>query len=204
MAALGLSFSMWGLLIVSWLEIKPGPPALDHLWSSQQPTILKNRTILFLVQSLSSVWLLVTPWTEAHQASLSFTISESLLKLMSIESVMPSNHLNLCHSLLFLPSIFFFLKHISFNCQDYSRARVHFQSLLSGLHSSVAQPRPSFQFILEFAFSCPPYEASERGVALLNLQQSITIKSNRLADCGRPAQNAPSCFKPGGADRRVF
>ena len=48
----------------------------------------------------------MTPWTSAHQISLSFTTSQSLLKLISIESVMPSNHLNLCHSLLLLPSIF--------------------------------------------------------------------------------------------------
>ena len=48
----------------------------------------------------------VTPWTAAHQASLSFTITRSLLKLMSIKSVMPSNHLVLCHPLLLLPSIF--------------------------------------------------------------------------------------------------
>ena len=48
----------------------------------------------------------MTPWTAACQASLSFTISQSLLKLMFIESVMPSNHLILCHPLLFLPSIF--------------------------------------------------------------------------------------------------
>ena len=50
------------------------------------------------VQSLSHVWLFVTPWTAAHQASLSFTISQKLLKLMSIESVMPSNHLVLCRT----------------------------------------------------------------------------------------------------------
>ena len=56
------------------------------------------------VQSPSRVRLLVTPWTAAHQASLSFAVSQSLLKLMSIESVMPSNHLILCHPLL--PSIF--------------------------------------------------------------------------------------------------
>ena len=48
----------------------------------------------------------VTLWTATHQASLSFTISWSLLKLMSIELVMPSNHLILCHSLLLLPSVF--------------------------------------------------------------------------------------------------
>ena len=58
------------------------------------------------VQSLSCVWLFVTPWTTAHQASLSITNSQSLPKLMSIESVMPSNHLILCHPLLLLPSIF--------------------------------------------------------------------------------------------------
>ena len=59
-----------------------------------------------LVQFLSRVWLSVTPWTAAHQASLSITNSQSLPKLMSIELVMPSNHLTLCHPLLLLPSIF--------------------------------------------------------------------------------------------------
>ena len=54
------------------------------------------------VQSLSPVQLFATPWTAACQASLSITNSQSLLKLMSIESVMPSNHLILCHPLLFL------------------------------------------------------------------------------------------------------
>ena len=58
------------------------------------------------VQSLSRVRLFVTPWTAARQASLSFTNSWSLLKLTSIKSVMPSNHLILCRPLLFLPSIF--------------------------------------------------------------------------------------------------
>ena len=58
---------------------------------------------LVVVQLLSRVWLFETQWTDA---SLSFTISQSFLKLMSIESVMPSNHLILFRSLLFLPSIF--------------------------------------------------------------------------------------------------
>ena len=61
---------------------------------------------LVSVQLLSHVWLSVTPWTAAHQASLSFTIYQSLLKLMSIESVMPSIQLILCRPLLHLPSIF--------------------------------------------------------------------------------------------------
>ena len=55
---------------------------------------------------LSRVHLFVTPWTAAHQAFLSITISQNLLKLMSIKSVMPSNHLILCCPLLLLPSIF--------------------------------------------------------------------------------------------------
>ena len=61
---------------------------------------------LVVVQSLTCVQLFVTPWTAASQASLSFTISLSLLKLMFIESVMPSNHLILYHPLLLLPSVF--------------------------------------------------------------------------------------------------
>ena len=59
-----------------------------------------------VVQSLSRVRFFATPWTAAHQASLSITISRNLLKLMSIELVMPSNHLNLCRTLLLLPPIF--------------------------------------------------------------------------------------------------
>ena len=58
------------------------------------------------IQSLSRVWLFVTPWPAAHQASLSITNSRSLLKLMSVEPVMPSNHLILCRPLLLPPSIF--------------------------------------------------------------------------------------------------
>ena len=58
------------------------------------------------VQSLSCVPLFATPWTAACQASLSITNSRSLLKLMSIESVMPSNYLILCHPFFLLPSIF--------------------------------------------------------------------------------------------------
>ena len=61
---------------------------------------------IVFIQSLSCVRLFVTPWTTACQASLSFTISQSLLKLRSIDSAMPSNHLILCHPLLLLPSIF--------------------------------------------------------------------------------------------------
>ena len=70
----------------------PGKPSLMFQFSS--------------VQSLNRVRLFATPWTAARQASLSITNSQSLLKLLSIESVMPSNHLILCYPFLLLPSIF--------------------------------------------------------------------------------------------------
>ena len=57
---------------------------------------IRYQGIVVVVQSLSHIQLFATPWTATHQASLSFAISQSLLKLMSIESVMPSNHLILC------------------------------------------------------------------------------------------------------------
>ena len=70
--------------------------------------IVIHRCISFItvVQSLSLVQLFSIPWTAAHQASLSFTVSQSLFKLMSIESMMPSRHLILCCPLLLLSSIF--------------------------------------------------------------------------------------------------
>ena len=81
---------------VSWSPLLGRTPVrLDH----GSPSVS-------LVQLLSLLWLFVTPWTAACQASLSITNSQSLLKLMSIKSVMPSNHLILCHPLLLLPSIF--------------------------------------------------------------------------------------------------
>ena len=62
--------------------------------------------LLLFFQSLSHFWIYATPWTAAPQASLSFTISQSVLELMSIESVMPSKHLILCRPLLLLPPSF--------------------------------------------------------------------------------------------------
>ena len=80
---------------------------------SERPQILRVHLTQFYVmcifvvaQSLSRVRLFATPWTAAHQASLSITNSQSLLKLMSLESVMPSSHLILFRPLLLLPSIF--------------------------------------------------------------------------------------------------
>ena len=72
----------------------------------QEWTFLDMLSVSVSAQSLSHVRLFVTPWTAARQASLSFTNSRSLLKLMSINYMMPSNHLIFCHPLVLLPSIF--------------------------------------------------------------------------------------------------
>ena len=63
-------------------------------------------SLIVVVQSLSCVWLFLTPWTAAHQASQFVIVSQDLLKYMSIESVILSNHFILCHPLLLLPSVF--------------------------------------------------------------------------------------------------
>ena len=82
-------------------------------WSAAIHGVAKSRTWLsdwtelaVVLQSLSCVQLFVNPWTAASQASLSFTISWSLVRFMSVESVMPSSYVTLCCPLLLLPSIF--------------------------------------------------------------------------------------------------
>ena len=86
--------------------------AIIYTWTSKKATIedwiVLNPAHCYLcvVQSLSRVWPFATPWTAACQDSMFFTISWSLLKLISIESMIPSNHLILCCTLLLLPSIF--------------------------------------------------------------------------------------------------
>ena len=98
---------------IHWTIYLAGAPCRVCLFSQYQgPTIIRSATryslglvVVVIVQSLGRVRHSSTPWTAARQASLSFNISWSLLKLTSIESVMPSNHLVLCRSLLLLPSI---------------------------------------------------------------------------------------------------
>ena len=87
--------------------LKPGilTAYRDHCWILKLPLPLGRQLSFVIVQSLICVQLFATSWTEARQASLSFTISRRLLKLMSIESVMPSNHLILFRPLLLLTSI---------------------------------------------------------------------------------------------------
>ena len=83
---------------------------ISFIWKSSSVCLFLqvcfHKIIVQSVQLLSCVWLFVTPWTAAHQASLSITNAQGLLKLMSIESVMPSNRLILCSPLLLPPSIF--------------------------------------------------------------------------------------------------
>ena len=88
---------------------RPNPRARESPWNgllSEGPSKVSHSKVVFAVQLFSRILLCATPYTAAQQASLSFTIFRSLLKLMSIESVMPSNHFILCHPLLLLPSIF--------------------------------------------------------------------------------------------------
>ena len=110
--------SVWKntLLLKCYLKLVVDTFKSKIVWSLNAETIRNTITgphlphpphkWLFVVQFLSCVQLLVTPWIAACQASLSFTISRRLLKSMSNDSVMPSNHLILCHPLLLLPSIF--------------------------------------------------------------------------------------------------
>ena len=99
--------------------------------------------LVVVVQLLSHVRLLATPWGAAHQASLSFTVLQSLLKLMSIESMMPSNHLVLCCLLHFWPSTFLSIKVFS------SKLNLHFRW---PKHCSFQLQHQSFKWIFKVDF----------------------------------------------------
>ena len=107
--------ALWG--VAPRLEVPPSPACLDlfphqrvgviaHIHLEVERAAPNTRGPLLLVHLLSCGQFFTTPWTALRQASLSFTISHSLLKLMSIESVMLSNHLILCCPLLLLPLVF--------------------------------------------------------------------------------------------------
>ena len=113
---------------------------------------------LVVAQSLSHVRLLATPWTAARQASLCFTILQSLLKLMSLESVMPSNHLILCRPLLLLPSIFPSIRVFS-------------------NESALCNRWPKYW---RFTFSISPSNVSS-GLIYLGLTDLISLQSKRLS-----------------------
>ena len=98
------------LFATPWIVVQWAPLAIkfsrQESWRGLPLPTPKDLNLFGVIQSLSCVQLFVTSWTTAHQASLSFTISWNSLKYMSIESVMPSNHLILCCPLLLWPSIF--------------------------------------------------------------------------------------------------
>ena len=96
------------------------------------PNWFENVVVTF--QLLRCVWLFATPWTAACQASLSFTISQSLLKLKSIESMMPPNHLILCRLVLLLSSIFPTIRVFSKE-PVYVHATSTYESLYSFIHN---------------------------------------------------------------------
>ena len=149
------------------------------------------------VQSFSHVRLFVTPWTVACQASLSITNSQSLLKLMSIESVMPTNYLILCHPLLFLPSIFptsgsFPMSqcpnNLSFRISpsnDYSGLISSVQGTLKSLlqhHSSKASLlQPSAFFMVQLSH---PYMTT--GKTISSVQSLSRVRLCDPMDCSRP------------------
>ena len=132
------------------------------------------------VQLLSPVQLFVTPWTAAHQASLSIANSQSFLKLMSIESVMPSNHLILCCPLLLLPSIFpsirVFSKWISSSHQVAKVLRVSASApvlpmnIQDGLAGSPCSPRDSQE-------SSPTPQFKSINLSVLSFLHSPTLTS---------------------------
>ena len=98
---MGSHFLLQGIFPTQGLNL-----CLLHWQADSLPLSHQGSPIPCSVQSLSCVRLFATPWTAARQASLSITNSQNLFKLMSIESVMPSNHLILCRPLFLLPSIF--------------------------------------------------------------------------------------------------
>ena len=134
-----------------------------------------------VVQSLNHVWLFATPWTVVHQASLSFTISWSLLKLMSIES-MPSNHLILCHPLLFLLSIFPSIRVFS---NDYEHGR-HLWKIRTNLGEMLWLSFEPGQLLfasrsLSFLISTVGATISHQGYSEQVLKQSVLLAWLRKA-----------------------
>ena len=126
-------------------------------WENQQIIIFILNTTppyacVVIVESLSPVWFFMTPWTVAHQASLSFTISWSLLQLMSIESVIPSKHLILCCPFLLLPSILpsirVFFSKLIFHMEWQSIGAFSFSISLSNEYSGLISFRIDWFYLL--------------------------------------------------------
>ena len=135
--------------------------------------------VVVAVQSLSRVQLFATPWTAARQTSLSFTISRSLLKLMSNESVMSSNYLILYHPLLLLPSVFPSIKVPIVSCLNYSASKKQShmpRTSVPWCHLVIEQQRGSSIQKLwqawedEIADQCPDVETLSSGSSVLDCE----------------------------------
>ena len=129
-----------------------------------------------MVQLLSCVRLFATPWTTARQASLSFTISWSLLKCMSTESVMPSNHLILCRPLLFLPSI-------SPSIRVFSNHQLYF-------HKKCKKKKKEIRFII------PVLHRQQQKLGGLKNFPDFTVRQRESGSGNRPACSL-TVFLPG-------
>ena len=129
-----------------------------------------------MVQLFSCVRLFVTPWTTARQASLSFTISWSLLKCMSTESVMPSNYLILCRPLLFLPSI-------SPSIRVFSNHQLYF-------HKKCKKKKKEIRFII------PVLHRQQQKLGGLKNFPDFTVRQRESGSGNRPACSL-TVFLPG-------
>ena len=146
--------------------------------------IISGRRFCPSVQSLSRIQLFATPWTSAHQASLSITNSLSLPKLMSIELVMPSNHLILCHPLLLLPSIFHsirvFLNESALRIRWPKYQSFSFSIIPSNEHSGLISFRRQFATAAKSLQSCPtlcdPIDGSPPGSPVPGILQARTLE----------------------------
>ena len=141
------SRNYWGICLLHTFAPSVRSPSVSSRVSSLPPCeSASSYAISFMkqsavssVQSLSRVQLFVTPWTAAHQAPLLITNSRSLLKLMSIESVMPSNRFILCRPFLLLPSIFPSIRVFSDESVLRIRWSKHWRSASTSVHSMNTQ-----------------------------------------------------------------
>ena len=166
------------------------------------------------VQSLSHVWLFVTSWTAARQASLSITNSQSLLKLMSIESVMPSNRLILCLPCLLLPSIFHSIRVFSsesvlrIRCPEYwssasvsgrfaaAAAAASLQSCLTLCDPIDGSPPgfPSLGFSRQEHWSGLPFPSPMHEREKWKWSRSVVSDSSDSMDCSLPGSSVHGIF----------
>ena len=138
-------------------------------------TFILTHSEVVVIQSLSHNQLFATPWTAPCQASLSFTISRSLLKLMSIESVMPSNQLIFCHPLFLLPSIFPSIRVFS----NESVLHIRWPKYWSFSFSQVLSNVCLYFFLLLAAVvsdSCDPMDCSPPGFSVNGILQARRLE----------------------------